>query len=123
MSEVPPPKPPARSRRWRRWLLKGGIIVLAFLVVCFVIAQIVLLSGLPRNLVVAQVEKGFGLRMQVKTLSTGWLGNTTLDDVKLSLPLSESAFVDVPEMRVSHTNLLGVALGFPIRIKVVELDK
>jgi len=123
MSEASRSNSPARKPRWRRWLLRGGIILLAFLVVCFVIAEIVLLSGLPRNLVVAQVEKGFGLRMQVKTLSTGWFGYTTLDGVKLSLPLSETAFVDVPEMRVSHTNLLAIALGFDIHIKSVELDK
>src|ERR1700722_263574 len=99
MSEAPSSNSPARKPRWRRWLLRGAVILLAFLFTCFVIVEIVLLTGLPRDLVVAQVEKGFGLRMQVKTLSTGWFGNTTLDGVKLSLPLSDTAFVDVPEMR------------------------
>jgi hypothetical protein len=123
MSVASVPNPPARQRLWRRWLLRAAVIFFAFLFTCFVIVEIILLTGLPRDLVVAQVEKGFGLRMQVKSLSTGWFGNTTLDGVKLSLPLSDTAFVDVPEMRISHTNLLAMALGFDIRIQAVELDK
>jgi hypothetical protein len=107
----------------RKWLVRVAVVFFSFLIVVVIGVQIVLRSGLPRSIVVSLVEKGLGLRMAVTSLSTGWLGHTSLHDVKIALPLSEQAFFDVPEMKVDHTSLLALIFGADVQIKGVELDK
>lgn len=104
-------------------MLRIGIFLVGTLLLIALIVQIVLWTSLPKALVVSEVEKGLGLRMAVNGLSTGWLGHTSVGGAKLALPLSERAFLEVPEMKVDHTNLLGLALGWPIEIKRIELSR
>lgn len=115
--------PPPRRHRLRKWLARISVAVLALLVLIIIIIQIVLWTSLPKSIVVGQVENGLGLRMAVERLSTNWLGHTAMGGVKIALPISEQAFFDVPEMRVKHTNLIGLLLGWPVEIKAVELHK
>src|SRR6185312_9924306 len=121
----PPPAPaspePRRRHRLRRWILRLVLTALVLIIIAFIAVEIVLQTTYPASIVVGQVEKGFGLRMGVTSVSTGWLGHTSMKGVKLALPLSEQSFVDVPEMKVDHTNLLALLLGWDIQIKGVEL--
>lgn len=117
------PAPPPRRHRVRKWLARFSAVVLALLVLIIIVIQIVLWTNLPKSIVVGQVENGLGLRMAVGSLSTNWLGHTSMGDVKIALPISEQAFFDVPEMRVKHTNLIALLLGWPVEIKAVELHK
>ena len=125
---APPPAPrrddpPPRRHRVRKWLARFSLVVLTLLILIIIVIQIVLWTGLPKSIVVGQVENGMGLRMAVGSLSTNWLGHTSMGDVKIALPISEQSFFDVPEMKVKHTNLIGLLLGWPIEIKAVELHK
>ena len=118
-----PNKPARRRSRLRRWLWRVGIFVVGTLLLFFIIIQIILWTGLPKNIVVGQVEQGLGLRMGVKSLSTSWLGHTSLENATIALPLSEQAFFDVQELKVDHTNLLGILLGWPVEINQIHLTK
>lgn len=118
----PAPAPP-RRHRVRKWLAWIAAVVLALLLLIVIVIQIVLWTGLPKSIVVGQVENGLGLRMAVDSLSTNWLGHTSMGGVKIALPISDQAFFDVPEMRVKHTNLAALILGWPVVIKSVELHK
>ena len=124
-SDVKPAAPEEKKRpsRFRKWLRRVAVFVLGLVFVVGVVIQIVLWTGIPKRIVVSQVEKGLGLRMGVESVSTGWLGRTSLHGVKLALPLSDQAFADVPDMKVRHTTLLGLIFGRPMVIKHVELDK
>jgi hypothetical protein len=93
------------------------------LIVVAVAVQIVLWTNLPRGIVVLQIEKQLGLRLTVKSFSTGWLGNTRLNDVTIALPLADKAFLDVPVMRVKNTSLFGLALGQAVEVRAIELDR
>jgi hypothetical protein len=117
------PAPPPRRHRVRKWLARFAAVVLALLVLIAIVIQIVLWTGLPKSIVVGQVENGLGLRMAVDSLSTNWLGHTSMGNVKIALPISEQAFFDVPEMKVKHTNLVALLLGWSVEIKAVELHK
>lgn len=120
----PPPSdeaPPRRRHRVRKWLARIAAVVLGLLLLIAIVIQIVLWTGLPKSIVVGQVENGLGLRMAVGSLSTGWLGHTALGDVKIALPISDQSFFDVPELKVKHTNLVALILGWPVEIKSVEL--
>ena len=121
-AEEPQPAVPRKRHSVRRWVLRILLGVVALLVLVAIVVQIVLLTSFPKSMVVSQVEKGLGLRMGVSGLSTGWLGHTSMSGVKLSLPLDDQAFFDVPAMKVRHTNLLGLILGWDIQIKAVELQ-
>jgi len=116
-----PDEPPRRRHRVRKWLARSALVVLALLVLIVIVIQIVLWTGLPKSIVVGQVENGMGLRMAVGSLSTNWLGHTSMGDVKIALPISEQSFFDVPEMKVKHTNLIALLLGWPIEIQAIEL--
>jgi hypothetical protein len=118
-----PQEPPRRRHRVRKWLARLAAVVLGLLLLIVIIIQIVLWTGLPKQIVVGQVENGLGLRMAVGSLSTGWLGHTAMGDVKIALPISEQSFFDVPEMKVKHTNLVALILGWPVEIKSVELTR
>lgn len=111
------------TSRARRWLIRIFLFVLALIALAAVTVQIVLWTNLPRSIAVNQIEKAMGLRIDVSALSTGWLGHTTMRRVRLALPLSQQAFLELPELKVRHTNLLGLALGWPVTLKSIELDK
>jgi len=115
--------PPAPKRRLRKWLVRIAIFRVGFVLLVGIILQMALLTGLPKSIVVGQVEKGLGLRMGVERVSTGWFGRTSLYGVKIALPLSDQSFVEVPEMRVRHTSLIAMIFGRPLLIKEIDLDK
>lgn len=117
------PAEPKRKHLLRTWILRYIFALLLLVILAAIVVQIVLWTSLPKSIVVGQVEKGLGLRIGVNSLGTGWLGHTTLNDVELALPLSDQSFLRVPQMRVRHTNLVGLLLGWPIQIKSIELDK
>ena len=104
-------------------MFRLAIGVAALILLAAIAIQIVLWTSFPRSMVVSQIEKGMGLRIAVKSLSTNWLGHTTLRDVELSLPLSSQSFLNAPELKVRHTNLLGILLGWPVTLKSIELHK
>jgi len=93
------------KRRWRRWALFGvvGIMILFLLVV--IGGEIVFATDIPRNLVVNALQSQLGLRVSAKSVSTGWLGHTTLRDVTVTLPLADKAFLTIPEAHVRHSTL------------------
>lgn len=80
-------------------------------IVSAVAIQIVLSTDIPRKIVIAQVQRILGLRMSAASIDTGWLGNTTLNDVTFSLPLDDHALVETPRVTVSHTSLIPILLG------------
>ena len=114
-----PTRPKGKKRWFRRILI--GFAVLVVLVASIV--QIVLWTDLPRRIVVQQLEKQLGLRLTVKSFSTGWLGNTQLSDVTIALPLADKAFLDVPTMKVKNTSLFGLMLGRSVDVEAIELDQ
>ena len=121
---APAPPEPRRRRRARRWALRLLVAVVTLLVVFVVTVQIVINSTtIPRRLVVAQVERATGLRLDVTSVNTGWFGHTTLRDVSVSLPLEQQPFAAVPEMRVEHTWLAGLILTQSIEIRRIEVDR
>ena len=124
-TDQPRPQPNTRPRRSfaRRWIPRFLVAIVTLLIVVIVTAQIVFTTAIPKQIVIAQVQKILGLRVTAASLSTGWLGHTTLRDVQVSLPLSEKAFCTLPELRVSHTNLPLLALTQSITIYSIELDR
>jgi hypothetical protein len=72
-------------RRWIRRIVYGSLIGLAVVVVA---VQVTFWTDYPRRLVLSLVQRELGLRVEARTLSTGWFGATTLTDVRLSLPLA-----------------------------------
>jgi hypothetical protein len=111
--------PPRRRRHWLRRIL----ITLVLLVLILAVAiQLVLWSNLPKKLVLQQLQSQLGLRVDASSLTTGWLGNTNLQNVTLGLPMVEQSFLDMPRMRVKHTTLFGLLLRRPVSVELIELE-
>jgi len=108
------------SPAWKRWLwriLFGAAITVALILIA---GQIIFATNLPRNIVVDVVEKSLGLRVKAESLSTSWAGNSSLRGVSFSLPLAENAFVEFPNLEISHTNIAWILLGGSISIDEVS---
>ncbi len=112
-----------KPRKRRRWLRRIIVAVLLVLVLAIGAGQFILWSDFPRSLVVSTLERQLGLRIEARSLSTGWFGRTTLRDVTAALPLGEDIFFTVPTMRVAHTSLVRMIFGANLRIERVELDR
>jgi hypothetical protein len=114
---TPPP------RRKRRWLRRVIVAVLLVLVLSIGAGQFILWSDFPRNLVVRSLERQLGLRIEARSLSTGWFGRTTLRDVTAALPLADEIFFTVPRMDVSHTSLVRMIFGANLRLERLVLHR
>ena len=126
--EPDPPVTPRHTRRRRRilprwWVWRALLALVGLVFLVALVTQIVLWTNVPRDLVLRQIQKQLGLRVQAASLSTGWLGDTELRDVTISLPLSDEALLRVPEMRVKHTSLLGLAWTRAVELDLVELRR
>ncbi len=107
----------------RKWTFRALLAVVVGVVLGAIIVQIVLWSSFPQKLVLSQIERQLGLRASAASLSTGWLGNTGIRDVKLGLPLADKSFLDVTEMRVKHTWLPSLLMGRSLSIQAIVLEK
>lgn len=107
----------------RRLLLRIFAVIFALLIAALIAIQIVLWTGFPRSVVIQLLEKQLGLRVTAASLSTGWFGHTTLENVTLSLPLAEKSFLEVPTLKVRHTWLPAMLLGRSLTIAALEFDK
>jgi hypothetical protein len=107
----------------RRWTLRLSLALLALLVVATVTVQAVLMTDLPKRIVLGQIQKQLGLKVAAASLRTGWTGNTALRGVTLSLPLADDSFLVVPRMTVRHTSLPVLLLTRSVTIDAIELDQ
>src|SRR5437762_9305979 len=105
----------------RRWLLRIFLTLLILIALGAIAIQVVLWTDYPRRLVIAQLEKQLGLRVETREFITGWAGHTNLRDVKLSLPLAEKSFFDVAALRVEHTSLAWLILSRHVDVQSVSL--
>jgi hypothetical protein len=124
-----PKEAPDRAPRERRrhpvlrFLLRAFVVVVILLVIAAVAIQLVLMSDLPHKIAIPIVEKALGLRIEAGSLSTGWLGHTTLKDVKVSLPLAQKAFFETSELKVDHTSLPMILLLRTVELDAIRLEK
>src|SRR5688500_8279726 len=106
----------------RRWSLRILIALLVLLIVAICVTQAVLWTDVPQRIVLAQVQKQLGLRMDAESVTTGWFGRTDLKDVTVSLPLAEASFLTMPTLEVGHTWLPWLILTRKVEIKSLELN-
>ena len=107
----------------KRWSLRILLALLIVIVLAIAITQVVLWTDYPRTLVLKLVQQQLGLRVEAKSLSTGWFGSTTLRDVKVSLPLADESFLSMPTMEVDHTALIPLMLTQKFDLDGIELRK
>ena len=107
----------------KRRLLRILLALLILIVIAVIVAQVVLSSDYPRTLVLRLVQQQLGLRVEAKSLETGWFGATTLRDVKVSLPLADESFLSMPTMEVDHTALIPLLVTRKFELDGIELDK
>ncbi len=107
----------------RRWIAHIFIGLLGLILLAMAVVQVLLWTNLPKNLLVAQLEAQLGLRINAQSLSTGWLGHTTLKNGSLGLPLEEQTFLTVPTLRLKHTTLFGLLIGRSFAIDSIEIDQ
>lgn len=106
----------------RRWSIRILIALLVLLVLVIGVTQVVLWTDIPQRIVLAQVQRQLGLRMTAASVQTGWLGETDLRDVTLSLPLADESFLRMPTLDVGHTWLPWILLTRKVDIKSLELN-
>ncbi len=115
--------PPRKRRRWGRVLLWIGGIILFLILLIVLAVQIILMSDLPRRVLVEQASKALGLRIEAKGFRAGWWGHSRLTGLTAALPLADHPFLRVPEVAVDNTSLLMIALTRSVEIDQVVIRK
>src|SRR3954451_2358866 len=110
-------KAPRRRGRFVRWMLRLVIVAIALIVAIVLCLQIILWTDIPRKLVLQKLQRTLGLRVEAPAMSIGWSGHTTLENVKISLPLAQQSFLEVPRMEVTHTSLPMIMLTQDVEVK------
>ena len=125
MADSPNPRiaSPPQAASMRRRLLRIFFLVLALLVLGAVAVQIVLSTNIPRNLVLRGLQQSLGLLVDADSLSTGWFGRTTLQNVTISLPLAGESLLTVKTLHVRHSSLPAILLGRPVKLESLEFDE
>jgi hypothetical protein len=116
-------KPIKRRSQWYRWTMRLLVASVTLVMVVIVVTEIVLSSNIPKRIVIAQVQRTLGLRVTADSVSTGWFGHTTLRNVTVSLPLASRAFLEMPEMRVTHQFLPILVATQSLTVKAISLDQ
>jgi hypothetical protein len=99
------------------------LALIALLILAVVITQVVLsLTNIPQRIVVAQLQRTLGLRVEVSGVSTGWFGHTTLRDVTFALPLATQPLATAPVVRVRHTWLPVMLTTQSLNIRAIEIE-
>ncbi len=92
------------------------------LLIAALVVQIILWTNLPRQIVLSRLQTELGLRVTARSVRTGWLGHTTMDDLTLALPLADKPFLHVPTMRVRNNTLFSTLAGRKVRIYAIDLS-
>ncbi len=121
----PAAAPPRRRRRWFRRLFVLGLVLLLIVAGLLVAVQLVLQdTDTARRIALPIVERSLGLRLSAEHLRVSLFGHTELTGVSAGLPLDKADFLHVPAIRVSHSNLLQIALSLgKVRLDDVEIDR
>lgn len=108
----------------RRGLLILFVLILLLLGLALGAVHWVLRSDLPRQWVLATLERQTGLRIEAKELRATWGGRTTLTDVKVTLPLEDEPLVSLPRLVVDHNSVPGLLFsGGAVRLDMVTLEQ
>jgi uncharacterized protein YhdP len=122
-SAVIKPATPRRRHRVKNWLLRSVMLIIVIIAIVGVAIQIILSTDLPRNLVVSGLEKQLNLRVTASSLTSGWMGRSTLEDVTLALPLAEESFLKVPRLKIRHSTLFSLLLRQPLHIDEMYFEQ
>jgi hypothetical protein len=114
---------PRRRHRYRNWFVRFLMLATVVIAILGVAIQLILTTDVPRNLVVSGLEKQMGLRVTASSMTSGWLGRSTLEDVTLALPLAEESFLSVPQLKIRHTTLFALLLRRPLHIDEMYFDR
>ncbi|HEX8324026.1 MAG TPA: hypothetical protein VF595_08930 [Tepidisphaeraceae bacterium] len=121
MADPAPPTPP-KPRRKHRWL-KLLVVVVIGLAIAVAIVQGVLWSDYPRRIGIRIAQDITGLRVDMRKLTLTWSGATTIEDLRVALPLADKPFLTVPRVDARHTPLLGVLFTLNVAIDSVTVDR
>ena len=119
-----PDAKPRRSplRQFFRFLGVLLVIGVLLLVAVLGVVQIVLWSDLPRQIVVEQVQGQLGLDVQIQELHVGWLGETRLEGLTVTLPLKNQPVLEVPSVAVEHNALPMLVATQALRLDSLVID-
>ncbi len=105
----------------KRWIIGITVCLLVFAVLAAALTQIVLLTDLPRRLILQAVADQTGLNVQANAVSVRWGGRTTVREATVSMPLDDAAFLSVGEIDLSHTSLPVLLARRSLRLRSVRI--
>lgn len=106
-------------RRWIFW-----IAICVFGLILFAIAGIraVLWTDLPRRYVLQALSRQLGVRISVRSFSTGWAGTAILEDIAIGSVAEQDAFFTAREIKVSHTAPVLIPLTRSVNVSSIQVQ-
>jgi len=105
----------------RRWLIRITLIPIVVAAVALIAMQAVLMSDVPRNFIVQELDGATGLRWSIADLSIHWNGQSRLQGIKVSLPEDATPFFTADTVSASHTALLRLLTGARVKVSSITV--
>jgi len=105
----------------RRWLIRITVILVVLAAAALIAIQAVLMSDIPRNFLVRELDETTGLRWSISELSIRWNGQARLEGVTASLPEDDTPFFTASTAIVSHTALLRLLTGADVNVHSITV--
>ncbi|MFA9477704.1 hypothetical protein ACERK3_05280 [Phycisphaerales bacterium AB-hyl4] len=99
------------------------LVLVAPVVVVAVAVQAVLVSDLPRRVVVAQLQEALGLEVEIDRLRARWSGHAEAEGIRVSLPLDQDPFLEASVLRLKHTALLRIVLLRSVNVDSLFIEE
>ena len=105
----------------RRWMIRITVILVVLAAAALIAIQAVLMSDIPGNFLVRELDETTGLRWSISELSIRWNGQARLEGVTASLPEDDTPFFTASTAIVSHTALLRLLNGADVNVHSIAV--
>jgi len=105
----------------RRWLIRITVLLIVLVAAAFIAIQAVLMSTVPRNFIVRELDEATGLRWSIADLSIQWNGQSRLQNVTVSLPEDDTPFFTADSASASHSGLLRLLTGARLSVPSIAV--
>lgn len=107
----------------KRWIIIIAVSLAVLAVVAVIAVQVVLMTDLPRRLILDAVVKKTGLGVQVESMSIRWSGRTTVRGATVATPLDDETFLTLDTLQLHHHSLPVLLLTRSLGLRSVRVER
>ncbi|MBN1360199.1 MAG: hypothetical protein JW993_06385 [Sedimentisphaerales bacterium] len=107
----------------KRWVIGIVVCVLVLVALAALVIQVVLLTDLPRRVILQAAADQTGLDVQAESVAIRWSGRTTIRKPVVRMPLSDREFFTADAIELSHTSVPVLLITRAFRLRSVRIAR